>query len=466
MKKLLLLFFPAIIIFSANAQTNVGGGIYSNTTWTLVGSPYIIVDTAVVFPAVTLTIEPGVLVKFEDNLYLEIRGNLIASGTLSDSIIFTSSSALPHGGIWDGIRNTSTGLLTFDYCNFRYGQHAVSGHCNVKHSLFENNYDGIFDNGSQGWSIIDSSLFINNNSGVLRLFGNASKCRFENNLATGLDIGYGNVDDCVFINNYSGLTFQSSGGLTAVTNSTFCSNVFALSPIGSSPDTIISCNFSENHVGISYGQPRYMTGNIFSDNDTALIYISLENMHTISNNSIFHNKVGFITGGYFGANFLNNTICNNAVYNLVYSSSINGIFPNVCWCDTDSASIAVKIYDGYDDITLGLLDFTPLIACDSSALTGITPINCTFNTGIESITLDWESEMVIFPNPTTNTFTINYFLSSENSLLNIYTVLGKNVYSGTINNQSQTIIKKFSPGIYFVNVTDGKKQIIKKLIVQ
>src|SRR5258705_5599651 len=96
---LLFILTPAI-----KAQTNVSGGIYTNTTWTLAGSPYIVVDTVVVFPGVTLTIDPGVVVKFNNNKRLEIRqSSLIAIGTITDSITFTSNAGSPTPGIWSRI---------------------------------------------------------------------------------------------------------------------------------------------------------------------------------------------------------------------------------------------------------------------------------------------------------------------------------------------------------------------------
>ena len=93
MKKILLLIALIAFGMNANSQTNVHGGIYSNTTWTTLGSPYIVTDTVVVFPGVTLTIQPGVTVKFDANTRIEIRqATLIAQGTISDSITFTSNS--------------------------------------------------------------------------------------------------------------------------------------------------------------------------------------------------------------------------------------------------------------------------------------------------------------------------------------------------------------------------------------
>src|SRR5258708_368982 len=116
----------SVISFTLSAQTNVSGGIYSNTTWTLANSPYIVTDTVVVFPGVTLTIQPGVVVKFDDNKRLEIRqAILIANGTSTDSITFTSNSSSPHAGSWGEIYLNNDTLSQFNYCNFHYANFGV-----------------------------------------------------------------------------------------------------------------------------------------------------------------------------------------------------------------------------------------------------------------------------------------------------------------------------------------------------
>src|SRR5689334_4374533 len=108
MKKSLQKFLLTVILTTAISfavkATNVSGGIFSNTTWTLANSPYIVVDTVVVFPGVTLTIEPGVVVKFDDHIYIEIRqAAIISNGNALDSITFTSNSLTPTPGIWVGV---------------------------------------------------------------------------------------------------------------------------------------------------------------------------------------------------------------------------------------------------------------------------------------------------------------------------------------------------------------------------
>src|ERR1041384_5460883 len=132
MKKLLLFLFIGynfqFLIFNCFAQTNVSGGIYTNTTWTLSASPYIVVDTVVVFPGVTLTIDPGVVVKFADNKRLEIRqAKLIAVGTITDSLTFTSNSATPVPGIWSAIvLNQIIDTSIISYCNVRYANFGIN----------------------------------------------------------------------------------------------------------------------------------------------------------------------------------------------------------------------------------------------------------------------------------------------------------------------------------------------------
>src|SRR6185295_4838485 len=126
MKHFLTLLISALSFLSLNAQTNVSGGVYTNTIWTKANSPYIVTDTVVVFPGVTLTIEPGVVVKFDDDIVLEIRqSTLIALGNSNDSITFTSNSVIPMAGIWKGIYLNDPAGISTDYCIFKYALTAI-----------------------------------------------------------------------------------------------------------------------------------------------------------------------------------------------------------------------------------------------------------------------------------------------------------------------------------------------------
>jgi len=89
--------------------TSVGGIIWSNTTWTLENSPYIVTENILVDVEATLTIEPGVTVKFDGKYYLLVKGTLSAIGTADNYITFTSNKPVQTSGDW--------GLIDFYYAN-------------------------------------------------------------------------------------------------------------------------------------------------------------------------------------------------------------------------------------------------------------------------------------------------------------------------------------------------------------
>jgi hypothetical protein len=61
--------FVCLILFSifGFAVTNISGIIFSDTTWTLAASPYIVTGNFLVNSGITLTIEPGVIIKNKTN---------------------------------------------------------------------------------------------------------------------------------------------------------------------------------------------------------------------------------------------------------------------------------------------------------------------------------------------------------------------------------------------------------------
>jgi len=124
------------LVSSVFAQTEISGVINSNTTWDLTGSPYTIVGIVGITNA-TLTIDPGVEVRFNDNLQLKIMtgGELISEGTIEDSISFIwldrtpwpggiefQSEAIPSLVVSDTIYQSGS---YFSFCNFRgFGNYA------------------------------------------------------------------------------------------------------------------------------------------------------------------------------------------------------------------------------------------------------------------------------------------------------------------------------------------------------
>jgi hypothetical protein len=65
------------------------GSITVDTTWTAAGSPYVISNNLTVVAGVTLTIEPGVTLLFDQGRGMTINGRLLAEGTTEAPITFT-----------------------------------------------------------------------------------------------------------------------------------------------------------------------------------------------------------------------------------------------------------------------------------------------------------------------------------------------------------------------------------------
>jgi hypothetical protein len=120
----------------------------STTTWTLSGSPYLVKGNIRVDKGVTLTIEPGVDIRFVTNAGLEILGTLRAIGTATQTISFMPSSIS-----WRGIqfRDPSS-----DHIN---GAGNV-----IEWSLIDIGDNSVTEQGLPAITIQDSSPKISNNA--------------------------------------------------------------------------------------------------------------------------------------------------------------------------------------------------------------------------------------------------------------------------------------------------------------
>jgi hypothetical protein len=468
----LLTFFFLLLTWTVSAQTNVSGGVYNSTTWTKANSPYIVIDTVVVFPGVTLTIEAGVTLKFDDDVCLEIReGTLIAIGNSTDSITFTSNSANPVPGIWKGIVFNDPVDFQTDYCNYKYADKALnflpwnSVNVIIQHSYFYNNIKCIPQ--SNNFSLRLSSF--NNNSLGIGVANNCiiDSCTFVSNVTAVNVAGDGRITNSIFTNNDMGLILGSVGKYL-IENCTFCNNKTGCYNSPSLPsgknDSLINCNFSLNGIGLK-APFNCMTENIFTNNDTALwVSFIMDTAFNIFNNFIYQNQIGLVFEG--GGNITNNKICNNTLYNLQYSATNNMVIADNCWCETDSIRIQSKIYDGYTNVSFGLIQFTPFISCDSSIIDSIPSIDCsTIFTNINDDIIHSKLIIGIYPNPASNI--INIYLNEliTDGRVRIFSLLGKLEYSSTIENQTKEInVSTLKSGVYILEATVGNEVIRQKFI--
>ena len=169
-----LLAIPLLPVPAARAQTTVSGRIEQDTTWTLDGSPYVLIGPVVVVADVTLTIEPGVQVRGTVGSSLIVNGALNAVGAQEQRIIFTSDSGQQD---WSGIHLTTSVESSRRPSALRFVmiERATRGiKWDLTHSTIEfsdNQLDGngialVFDNPIAG-TVVQRSVFTNNRIAVM-----------------------------------------------------------------------------------------------------------------------------------------------------------------------------------------------------------------------------------------------------------------------------------------------------------
>ncbi len=109
---------------TVGCATVIGNDVTVPTTWTLDASPYCVEAEVRVAAGVTLTVEPGVTVYLTTPTSgLTIAGSLIAVGTPTQPIIFTSLQATPQPGDWGRLYVLAGGFMRLEYADISYGGH-------------------------------------------------------------------------------------------------------------------------------------------------------------------------------------------------------------------------------------------------------------------------------------------------------------------------------------------------------
>ena len=129
----LRLFIFLSLIGFAFGQTQVGGIISSNSTWSFSNSPYLVTGNILIQEGVTLTIEPGVIVKLQNDNVIVVKGELIARGTDGNEITFTSNESSPAAGDWGKIHFNDESVDA-SFIESSYNSGSILEHCIIEYA--------------------------------------------------------------------------------------------------------------------------------------------------------------------------------------------------------------------------------------------------------------------------------------------------------------------------------------------
>jgi parallel beta-helix repeat protein len=137
----------SIKITSVPTKSHFFGEITEDEIWEAGYIHFVIGDVTV--SNATVTIQPGVIVRFKENASLNIgaAATLIAEGTAQLPILFTADAATPTPGYYEGITFGAggSGLSSMAYCTVEYGglDYATTSNGNIRIAstalAFENN---------------------------------------------------------------------------------------------------------------------------------------------------------------------------------------------------------------------------------------------------------------------------------------------------------------------------------------
>jgi parallel beta-helix repeat protein len=332
--------------------TNVSGIISTDAAWDLGGSPWIVTGDVTVAGGATLTIDPGVEVKFDGYHSIFIDGSLVAVGLQTNKITITSNKAVPGPKDWDRIQINSTGHAEIRYTDISYGTYGVYLDSSPDNYIMNNNifYNGQFTGGAgiylksssnneitnndftYNWNNIYLDLSSNNNITVnnisstfergIILESSSNNNMTANNIS---NIGGGFSLSSSSYNYITGNNFSNDGGcicLSSSSNNSIIGNrISANSWSGidlqsSSDDNLIEDNEVKNSIEgiyLAYSGNNMIKTNNLIDNVYGIHLDFSSNNNTITGNNLSDNELGIQLRSSLDVSLTNNNLLNDGI---------------------------------------------------------------------------------------------------------------------------------------------------------
>ena len=456
MKNLLTLLLILLSV-SLYAQTPVSGN--QSGTWSSSGSPYEVTGEIIIPSGEILTIESGVTVSFQGHYKIIVHGKLIAVGTETDSIFFTTDNIATG---WGGIRIDGSQVSELAYCRIEYGK--TSG-----------NYPDIHGG---ALALLTADAVVSN-------------CVFANNEANGDDDGMGGAlyafntgspsapitkfTDCKFIDNHAygeGGAIKFTGDMnTEITRCEFIGN---------------NCNYGGGAISFYSVVDTKMSFCLFADNYTsysnggAIHTLGMGNTLIFENCTMYGNSANGGDGGAVNLAYASATFVNSIIYNNpgMYSSNIYLDFDGyaeINYCDVPmpegaTGSNNINVNPEFVDVTALDFHLQEISQCiDAGTDIGYEYIGEAPDMGCfeyDPSTGFWsfqQNSLNVFPNPASSIINLGI---DENKIQSIAVtdLTGKTVFLNSGIRQNITDVSELKNGIYFITVQTIKGGFTARII--
>ena len=505
MKKItaLSLFIIMLLISSkAFTQTNASGPYFSNTTWNISGSPYNLIGDVQIPNGVSLTVEAGVVINFNSDYEILIKGNLLANGNNTSPIIFNGNingksmiifkdtnlsnselSFLEFNGpknafqladesefIQDAIKNSGT--LSISNVTFTNTRISTDGYQTTANLLIENstfnstNVQGTYPR-SESIELKNSNLYNSNvnsdsyNYGII-----IDNCTEQN---TNFSIGCCGANLEFLESNLIDSTIsEGSGnpkvGPVKITQSEFDNTTLNL-PAARVESNSSVFNF-DGSFGLIFGNGTFECSQISGNNTGTAIKITGYDGYNIGNNVVFSNStikdnsIGIDIENANEISISNSNIYNNSSFNIRNTSIENISAMNNWWGSAEANTIESKIYDYYDNINFGIINY-------SNYLNNLEDIssNCPLLT-LSTLNID-NTKTLLYPNPNNGRVNINFGTTPIGSSIKVFNTNGQVIY------ETENVISQFyqfelnvKSGLYIIQINNYNKTEFAKLIIK
>jgi len=249
-KGVFIFILSTIISTPAFSQTTIPDGTTLTGTLPLSNSPYIVDGLVSVLSGETLTIEPGVELRFKTGTdydysgdgtvnvgHMYIKGKLIAEGTATDNIIFTRDGS---SGNWGCVafHSTADETSSLKYCKIEYADRILS--------LESTNYNGALSVKNPGLTIHNCSISNNNYNGIYTDYCSPEiiNCIIANNQSQGINLNFNGAGTTYIVN--STISGNQHDGLgttindSEITNCIFWNNTSSFNLFGGNCDISFS----------------------------------------------------------------------------------------------------------------------------------------------------------------------------------------------------------------------------------